>query len=858
MVAILEKREHNVDFHPMVDFIEASHLGYALTVKPTVYVSHIRQFWSTARIETTKEGTQILATMDGIHRTVTESSLRRNLKLKDEEGISFLPDTELFKNLTLMGYNISSNQKFTFQKGQFSHQWKYIIHTIMQCLSPKSTGFNEFSSNIAAALVCLATNRTYNFSKMIYDGLVKNVNNKVSKFLMYPIFLTMCLRMSQFGQITHTHTYVVSFHTRKLFTTLRVNSPSFSGRIVPLLDTMLVQQGEGSGTPTEPHHTPSPEAQPPSYTTHSSSTLPPVTTTSIPTVTPSETTPIRQYTRRARIAQSSALPTVADEPESPLRDISQGEACPTDSSFIADQDRATMAKSSTLPHNSAPRVTSPAANEGRMQQTMSELTALCTSLQRQHSELLAKFQAQEVEINRGSVDEGEAATKRISDDSEEMATVLTSMDAATVLAGGIVDVPTGSGSIPTASSPVDEVPTGSDVVPTASPVFATVTMVTPYSRRKGKEVMVESDTPKKQKVQEQIDAQVARELEEQPEREDQRRSAQIARDAKIARIHVEEELQIMIDGLDRNNETYQDNYTKVHKFQSQQRKPWTKKQKRDYYMAVIRSNLGWKVKDFRGMKFEEVESKFNTVWKQLKDFIPIGSKEEAERFKRKGTRFEQESTKKLKPSEEVTEEAKSPDEVPKEKVKEMMQLVPIEEVYVEALQVKHPIIDWKRLVNETLSNRPPTSDKEMKLWVELSRLYEQDHEDQLWTHTQNFMHAPIEWKLYDSCGVHHVTSKDKEIFMLVEKDYPLRKGLAIVMISYKLQVKNYSQMAKDLILKIYKIENSPSQQAIEFPLAEELPIASEEGCHCQKKSEATAVKIALLSIVKKKLSVKVK
>nr|GEV84522.1 reverse transcriptase domain-containing protein [Tanacetum cinerariifolium] len=114
-----------------------------------------------------------------------------------------------------------------------------------------------------------------------------------------------------------------------------------------------------------------------------------------------------------------------------------------------------------------------------------------------------------------------------------------------------------------------------------------------------------------------------------------------------------------------------------------------------------------------------------------------------------------------------------------------------------------------RLVKETLSNRPPTSDKEMELWVQLSRLCEPDNEDKLWTHTQNFMHAPVEWKLYDNCGVHHVTSKDNEIFMLVEKDYPLRKGLALVMISYKLQVENYSQMANDLILKIYKIENSP-------------------------------------------------
>nr|GEY62179.1 hypothetical protein [Tanacetum cinerariifolium] len=162
--------------------------------------------------------------------------------------------------------------------------------------------------------------------------------------------------------------------------------------------------------------------------------------------------------------------------------------------------------------------------------------------------------------------------------------------------------------------------------------------------------MVESDTLKKQKVQEQIDTQVARELEEQLEREDQRRYAQIARDAEIARIHVKEELQIMIDGLDRNNET--------------------------------------------GMAFEEVEAKFNSVWKQMEDFIPIGSKEEAERIKRKGINLEQE-TKKQKISEEVTKKAKTPNEVPGEKVKEMMQLVPIEEVFVEALQVKHPIIDCK-------------------------------------------------------------------------------------------------------------------------------------------------------------------
>nr|GEW90297.1 hypothetical protein [Tanacetum cinerariifolium] len=181
------------------------------------------------------------------------------------------------------------------------------------------------------------------------------------------------------------------------------------------------------------------------------------------------------------------------------------------------------------------------------------------------------------------------------------------------------------------------------------------------------------------------------------------------------------------------------------------------------------------------MSFDQIEAKFNTVWKQIEDFILMGSKEETERFKRKGLRLEQESAKKLKTSKEVPEEVKLSKEVPEEKVKEMMQLVPVEEVYVEALQVKHHINDWKhldredlnqlwRLVKETLSIRPPTSEKEMEIWVELKRLYEPDAEDQLWTHTQNMMHAPVEWKLYNSCGVHHVTFKDKEIFMLVEKD----------------------------------------------------------------------------------------
>nr|GFD13344.1 hypothetical protein [Tanacetum cinerariifolium] len=101
---------------------------------------------------------------------------------------------------------------------------------------------------------------------------------------------------------------------------------------------------------------------------------------------------------------------------------------------------------------------------------------------------MAKFQAQEVEILRlkemvqvledkegvaakhsgddapikeRSINEGEAANERISNNSEDVARVLTSMDAATVLAKGI-DVPTSSGSIPTAGPPATIISTGSE------------------------------------------------------------------------------------------------------------------------------------------------------------------------------------------------------------------------------------------------------------------------------------------------------------------------------------------------------------------------------------------------------------
>ncbi|GKF76401.1 hypothetical protein Tco_0225845, partial [Tanacetum coccineum] len=112
---------------------------------------------------------KINATIDGHSLSITEGSLRRHLKLDDQDGITSLPTTEIFAQLALMGYA-------TFQKGAFSPQWRFLIHNILHCLSPKKTVWEQFSSNIAAAVICLATNRKFNFSRMIFDHMVSNIS----------------------------------------------------------------------------------------------------------------------------------------------------------------------------------------------------------------------------------------------------------------------------------------------------------------------------------------------------------------------------------------------------------------------------------------------------------------------------------------------------------------------------------------------------------------------------------------------------------------------------------------------------------------------------------------------------------
>nr|GEU28969.1 putative ribonuclease H-like domain-containing protein [Tanacetum cinerariifolium] len=150
------------------------------------------------------------------------------LLLDDLNAIDTMTNEEIFAGLRDIGY--TTEGKFTFFKNMFSPQWKFLIHTLIHCLFPKSGSWNQFASNIAIALICLSTGRKYNFSNMIFTGMCHNVSSH-TKFLMYPRFLQLILDTDT----EDTTPYPAPLVTKKIFANMR----HYQGPNMPLLAHML-------------------------------------------------------------------------------------------------------------------------------------------------------------------------------------------------------------------------------------------------------------------------------------------------------------------------------------------------------------------------------------------------------------------------------------------------------------------------------------------------------------------------------------------------------------------------------------------------------------------------------------------
>ncbi|GJS01451.1 hypothetical protein Tco_0317959 [Tanacetum coccineum] len=191
--------------------------------------------------------------------------------------------------------------------------------------------------------------------------------------------------------------------------------------------------------------------------------------------------------------------------------------------------------------------------------------------------------------------------------------------------------------------------------------------------------------------------------------------------------------------------------------------------------------------------------------RRINTFVPIESEVDravpsitARSSKRDAKELDQESSKRQKTSESL----ELPDEPSQEKLQQMMIIIPEQGMNVEALQTKDDLVMLWSVLKEKFISTEPTYDKEREIWVELKRLFEPDTDDELWK-AQKYMHG-LTWRLYDSCGVHHVSiEKGTDIYMLVEKEYPLSRRTLTLMMGAKLLVEQNNEMSRELLRKIF-------------------------------------------------------
>ena len=159
-------------------------------------------------------------------------------------------------------------------------------------------------------MVCLSTSQRFNFSKMIFNGTLSNLDTKASKFLMYPRFIQLLLNQELIYLPPSDGVFLSLSHTKKVFSNMRRVGKGFSGNVPSLFSTMVgVTHSQGEGLGMHPKSTGTPP-----------DTQPTPSTTNIPQ-SPSDQTPeptLKKYKRTKAKRVPSSLDSTPPQPESPL------------------------------------------------------------------------------------------------------------------------------------------------------------------------------------------------------------------------------------------------------------------------------------------------------------------------------------------------------------------------------------------------------------------------------------------------------------------------------------------------------------------------------------------------------------
>ncbi|GJU14594.1 hypothetical protein Tco_1142560 [Tanacetum coccineum] len=184
----------------------------------------------------------------------------------------------------------------------------------------------------------------------------------------------------------------------------------------------------------------------------------------------------------------------------------------------------------------------------------------------------------------------------------------------------------------------------------------------------------------------------------------------------------------------------------------------------------LKNMEGWKHKELKSKYFDSIKELFDKDFKRVNMFVNFRT--------------------------DLVEAKVDNDQ---EAVKKLMEIVPDEEeVAIDAIPLvvksqgfhmlksfdKEDLEDLYKLVKARYRSTRPVEDLDLVLWNDLKNMFEPHVEDTVWRNQQGY--KVLEWKLYDSCGVHFLRMQSMQIYMLVEKKYPLTPPTLSQMLENKL------------------------------------------------------------------------
>nr|GEV20885.1 hypothetical protein [Tanacetum cinerariifolium] len=593
----------------------------------------------------------------------------------------------------------------------------------------KKTSWNEFSTAMASAVIYLSKGQKFNFSKYIFDSLVRNVDSS-SKFYMYPRFIQLIIQ-NQVGDLsTHNTCFISPTLTQKVFANMRRVGKGFFGVETPLFESMLtIGQPTEEGLVAEQIYVDDVAA------VVDENVAEDVAHDAIPS------------------PQSHDIPSPAQEPSSPphqqhisTQAPSQDADFPTQLQQVLNVCSALCKRVENLEIDNAAQKLVIVKLKARVKKLekankikslkLRRLRKVGTSMRVESSNDIEDVFNQERMINAMDKDKGIELVKDAEEDDSEVQEVVEVVTTAKLITKVVTTAASQVSAASTTSLAISVIiPAAKPSVPAAKPtVVAAYTSrkkgviirdpeeelslktltETPKVKDKGKGILVETPKLIKKKEQIEMDAEFARRLHEEINKD-------IDWDATTE--HVKQQ-----------SEPNPPQYIK--RFQEIKRRPQTESEIHNNMMIYLKNTTGYKLSFFKGMTYDEIRPIFKARFDANMKFL-LKTSEEMEKDDREALKYINETpTQKAAKRRKLNQEAQKAEEL-----KKHLQVVDDEDddVFIDAtpLARKVPVVDYQIFM---IDNKPRfkiiRADETQQLYISFTTLLKNfDREDleNLWT-----------------------------------------------------------------------------------------------------------------------------